>query len=202
MGATITSNSNSKLVTSQEEQPERRIQSAPGAMRNPKRVSHKAKLLLNSKAKIFINQLSLDYPDFHFRAGGQEHWSPKTQTITYRLDQDLQQLYYGVLHELAHAILGHTTYQGDFELLKLEAHAWELAAGIAKKYEVELDPEHVQVCLDTYRDWLHRRSTCPTCGTHVLQKDAATYQCFNCQTVWRVSSGRFVRPYRKMMKSK
>lgn len=158
--------------------------------------------MLSKTLEDFIARLDKDYPDFDFRAGVEDHWSPKTATITYKADQPLKRIEYGILHELAHALLSHTTYHGDFELLKLECQAWELAAKIGRKYAVVIDSEHIQTCLDTYRDWLHRRSGCPTCGTHVLQKDIHTYQCFNCQSVWTVSSGRFVRPYRKMASTK
>ena len=156
----------------------------------------------NSKAEVFIKRLSQDYPSLSFIAGDQEHWSPKTNTITYNPDQPYKALCYGLLHELAHALLEHANYSSDFELLKLERDAWELAVSLGRKYGVRIDQDHIQNCLDTYRDWLHRRSSCPTCGTHVMQKDSQYYQCFNCQTVWKVSSGRFVRPYRRQLKTR
>lgn len=151
----------------------------------------------NKPVEKFIASLAKDYPEFSFKAGKQDHWSPKNTTITYRQDEPLQQLKFGVLHELAHALLGHKNYHNDFELLKLESQAWRLAAKIGKKYAVSIDENHIQNCLDTYRDWLHQRSTCPTCGIHVLQKDPLHYHCFNCGTQWKVTSGRFVRSYRR-----
>jgi hypothetical protein len=149
-----------------------------------------------STTSVFITNLSQDYPDFKFKVGTQEHWSPKTNTITFNPDRPC----YGVLHELAHAILSHNTYQTDFELLKMESDAWDLAIVIGQKYQIMIDGDHIQNCLDTYRDWLHRRSTCPSCGTHVLQSNSSNYHCYNCQTSWHVSTGRFVRPYRKILK--
>ena len=159
-----------------------------------------ATISLNSEVKDFVDKLSQDYSDFTFKPGREENWSARTNTITFNLDQSDQQFYFGVLHELAHALLAHSNYHGDFELIKLESQAWELAADIGKRYKIIIDEDHIQNCLDTYRDWLHRRSTCPTCGVHVLQRDSSTYQCFNCQGIWSVSSGRFVRPYRKTIK--
>jgi hypothetical protein len=150
----------------------------------------------NKTADTFINKLGKDYPQFSFMPGKQEHWSPKTNTITYSQDEPAEERQYGLLHELAHALLGHSTYHSDFELLKLEAEAWELASKIATKYRIKLDNDHIQDCLDTYRDWLHRRSACPTCSVHTMQKDSHHYLCFNCGTQWSVSSGRFSRPYR------
>ena len=148
-------------------------------------------------SSVLVDQIILDYPQFKFRPGSQEHWSPKFNTITYSQSEPLDELRYGLLHELAHALLGHNTYQSDFELLKLESEAWQLAAKIGKKYHVRLNDDHIQDCLDTYRDWLHRRSKCPTCGMHVMQQDSVTYRCFNCDTSWQVSSRRFVRSYRR-----
>jgi hypothetical protein len=147
-------------------------------------------------SKSFIARIIEDYPQFNFKPGPQEHWSPKTNTITYSQSEPLAELRYGLLHELAHALLGHNTYNSDFELLKLESQAWQLAVKIGKKYGVKLDGDHIQDCLDTYRDWLHRRSKCPTCGMHVLQDKPNSYKCFNCGDGWTVSAGRFVRPYR------
>lgn len=147
-------------------------------------------------SKAFIAQIIKDHPQFKFVPGPQEHWSPKTNTITYSQSEPLAELRYGLLHELAHALLGHSSYNSDFELLKLESEAWELAVKIGKKYKIKLDPDHIQDCLDTYRDWLHRRSLCPTCGMHVLQDSPKSYKCFNCGTGWQVSSRRFARAYR------
>jgi predicted RNA-binding Zn-ribbon protein involved in translation (DUF1610 family) len=148
-------------------------------------------------ASIFVAKLAADYPQFTFKPGNQEHWSPKTKTITYEAGSTADNLRYGLLHELAHALLDHDSYHSDFELLKLESLAWQKAAQVGKKYGINIDEEHIQNCLDTYRDWLHRRSKCPTCGMHVLQKDAKTYNCFNCGASWQVSSGRFARSYRR-----
>jgi len=158
--------------------------------------------ITNNNANAFVAKLGHDYPQFKFLPGNQEHWSPKANTITYEPSQPLKKLQYGLLHELAHALLGHTTYQSDFELLKLESEAWELATKIGNKYNIMIDDKHVQHCLDTYRDWLHLRSTCPTCGMHSLQQDASTYHCFNCQANWQVSSDRFARAYRKKLETK
>ena len=150
----------------------------------------------NKISNKFIVRIVQDYPQFKFQPGSQEHWSPRTKTITYSQTEPAEELRYGLLHELAHALLGHDNYQSDFELLKMEAEAWRLAIKIGRKYKIKLDDEHIQDCLDTYRDWLHRRSQCPTCEMRVLQTDATTYKCFNCGTSWQVSARRFARPYR------
>lgn len=152
---------------------------------------------LSKTSNSLVKKLAVDYPEFTFKPGQQEHWSPKTKTITYEINQTDEFLSYGVLHELAHALLGHSNYKSDFELLKLESLAWQKAAQIGAKYGVKIDDDHIQNCLDTYRDWLHRRSKCPACGMHVMQQSAQTYKCFNCGNSWQVSAGRFARSYRK-----
>jgi hypothetical protein len=90
--------------------------------------------LSSSTSNDFIKRLSQDYPGFIFKAGKQEHWSPKTKTIIFNPNRPC----FGVLHELAHAILDHSDYHGDFELLKLESDAWELAAKIGQSLTMNI----------------------------------------------------------------
>jgi len=148
------------------------------------------------QVRSLISRLSNDYPQFSFCESAKEHWSPRAKTIYFNPSDTPEKIRFGILHELAHALLGHSSYGSDFELVKLESEAWVLAEKIGRKYKVTIGNDYIQNCLDTYRDWLHRRSTCPSCGTHVLQKDSESYECYNCQASWHVSSGRFVRPYR------
>lgn len=146
--------------------------------------------------KDFLKKLKADYPNFNFKSGRREYWSPKTHTINYARRQPETEVKFGILHELSHALLEHNNYSSDLELLKLESEAWHLAAKLGRKYKVRISENHIQNCLDTYRDWLHKRSQCPTCGLHVIQRSPNQYKCFNCQTTWQVSHRRFARPYR------
>ncbi len=156
----------------------------------------------SSKLPKLIKQLKHDYPTFSFQIGVSERWSPRSATITFNPVQSTRALAYGVLHELAHALLQHHTYKTDFELVKLEAKAWQLAAEIGKKYGFKISGDHIQNCLDTYRDWLHGRSNCPRCGLQGLQKNSYSYKCPNCQNVWFVTSGHLARPYRRRQATK
>jgi len=143
-------------------------------------------------------QLKADYPDIKFEEGDTFYWSPKKQTVVYAPSSTQPDIArWSLLHELSHGILGHLNYSSDFDLMQLEVAAWQYAKKLAKYYDVQIDPEHIQDCLDTYRDWLHGRATCPTCGTVSVQKDPKTYQCINCQDTWNVSTSRFCRPYRR-----
>ena len=145
-------------------------------------------------------QLKDDFPVVTFTPSSQFFWSPKDQTVFYDTKKDSKIASWALLHELSHGLLGHTTYKSDFELLRLEVAAWDKAGELAATYDIAIDQDHIQDCLDTYRDWLHARSECPSCTEHGLQKNSTTYLCLNCHTEWHVSSERFCRPYR--MKSK
>jgi len=144
--------------------------------------------------KELIKRLKTDYPDLTFVEGALLCWSPEKRAIYYQLSDDKYGIY-GVLHEIGHATLGHWCYTTDVDLVKKESQAWEKACLLAKKYGLSIDSEHVQDCLDTYREWLHKRSTCPLCGSKGIQS-ANKYHCINCFNKWTVSSARFLRPYR------
>lgn len=142
-----------------------------------------------------VKQLQHLQPEIIFVAGNSLHWSPEKLTITYRNDATDENVW-GLLHEAGHAKLSHSHYSSDMELLQLEVAAWDEAERIALQLEHTIDPEHIQDCLDTYRDWLHQRSTCPRCGIVSFQEAAKGYYCYNCYKAWSVSASRFCRPYR------
>jgi ribosomal protein S27AE len=149
-----------------------------------------------------LEYLRRDYPELLFTEGKSFCWSPQTRQIFYSLEQS-QSGPWAVLHETAHALLEHTKYSLDFELLRMEVAAWEAAKELAKKYDITIDEDHMQDCLDSYRDWLYKRSICPSCGTKSIQQDhEASYQCFNCHSTWRVAASRFCRPYRQFKANK
>lgn len=137
------------------------------------------------------------FPDLHFSAGKQFYWSPETGEIFYNAGANDEQATWSLLHETGHALLRHTSYKADYELLRLEIAAWERAKKLASDLKIKIDEEHIQDCLDTYRDWLHKRSICPKCSVKCLQQgDFVHYRCFNCHTSWKVSGNRFCRAYR------
>lgn len=141
-------------------------------------------------------------PDVTFKNGASFCWSPKSRTIIFP-DEALayDDGTWALIHEAGHALLGHTQYATDFELISLEVAAWEKAKEIAKTLGVTIDANHIQDCLDTYRDWLHRRSTCPTCGSVSFQHTDSSYACHNCLAEWTVTAARFCRPYRLLKRS-
>jgi len=147
--------------------------------------------------KNLINSLRADYPQIKFVAGEVFSWAPAEKKVIYpNKDTDEERFNWSLLHETGHALLGHQSYSTDIELVSLESEAWAKAKNIAKKYSINIEEDHIQDCIDTYRDWLHQRSACPNCNNHSIQQDSRTYRCFNCGQSWSVSSSRFCRPYR------
>jgi hypothetical protein len=144
-----------------------------------------------------VHKLQKLLPAITFVDGDRLQWSPEHQIITYKSDKSDPENLWGLLHECGHAMLGHVSYETDMGLLEIEVAAWHKAEQIALQLNESVDPEHIQDCLDTYRDWLHQRSTCPRCGIVTFQQDSKTYQCYNCNKSWIVSSSRFCRPYRR-----
>ena len=117
-----------------------------------------------------ISKLQAEFPKLRFVAAKQFYWSPESSEIFYNQGARGQQAIWSLLHETGHALLEHTSYQADFELIRLEVAAWERAQQLAEHLKMTIDENHVQDCLDTYRDWLYKRSICPTCTTKCLQQ--------------------------------
>lgn len=144
-----------------------------------------------------LYKLQQQFPAFTFRAGRGFYWSPGTNEIFYRPGAHGPHGVWSLLHETSHALLGHSGYGSDFELVRLEAKTWERTKQLAAELGVTVNEDHIQDCLDTYRDWLHGRSICPRCGNKSVQQPGGRqYRCFNCHMIWRVSTSRFCRTYR------
>ncbi len=152
-----------------------------------------------------IDDIKRLYPEVQFKLSNTFYWSPNDQTVYYCNDDNDQESLWALLHETGHGILGHKQYFSDLELVLLEVVAWEKAKELAsqlfaqnaKSASVEIDEEHIQDCLDSYRDWLHKRSLCPDCHLSSIQIDEHTYACVFCHKKWKVTAERFCRPYRK-----
>lgn len=155
------------------------------------------------KSKISIKQVSADYPSIEFREGDNFVWSPNFNAITYDKDQLTNESgFWALIHELAHFELGHKSYKSDFQLLQMEAAAWSRAKTIAARYNLEIEEDHIQDCLDTYRDWLHSRAKCPKCSVVTTQKKDLSYNCFNCNTTWKVPKSPLCRVSKKIIDKK
>lgn len=134
-----------------------------------------------------INKIKADFPQFRFEKGSDFHWSHSENTVYYSARQkDLNYLF----HELAHALLGHDSYLRDIELISMERDAWEQAKTIAAPYKHPIDEDFIQDNLDTYREWLHQRSTCKKCTATGVQIKKNIYKCIVCNEQWRVNEAR------------
>jgi len=135
-----------------------------------------------------ISRLEADFPELKFEAGDSFAWTPDKKTVVYDdADPNAEAL---LLHELSHGVLGHTDYQTDVQLVSMEAAAWDKALEIGKHYSVAIDNAVIDEHLDTYRDWLHARSTCPKCTATGFQKGQNLYSCPACTSEWRVNEAR------------
>jgi len=132
-----------------------------------------------------------------FKAGTSYYWSPQDKSVYYKEDDKTQIGLWTLFHEACHGILQHKNYSSDFDLVLLEVEAWKRAEKLASDFGLAIDHDHVQDCLDSYRDWQYKRSLCPRCDLGGVQISQTTYNCIFCHDTWNVSKERFFRPYRR-----
>ena len=149
----------------------------------------------NNNRKTLLQRFRKEYPDILFVPSDNTYWDSEKKTIFYQLSSE--NFLWSVLHELGHAQQQHSTYKNDLQLLIMEKEAWSAAKELGNKFQVKFDENYVEDCLDSYRDWLHRRSLCPVCNQTGIQNDSLQYICLNCKSKWEVSISRFCRSYRR-----
>ena len=149
-------------------------------------------------SEIILN-LTSSYPSISIKPGDTFYWSPGEKTVYYNDSFTSPEGVWALLHETGHALLDHEQYFTDIELLTKEVEAWERAKEIVDDLQlnITIDEDHIQDCLDSYRDWIHKRSLCPDCYLSGVQTDSETYTCVFCHAHWQVSTDRFCRPYRR-----
>lgn len=141
----------------------------------------------------WIERLSARFPHLRFRQAADFYWSPSQATIFYRPLTGPESVHL-LLHEAAHALLNHRDFTNDIQLLGRERDAWTYArTDLAPQFATKLDEDIIQDHLDTYRDWLARRSRCPECAQTGLQTGEYAYKCLNCACAWKVNDARFCR---------
>lgn len=142
-----------------------------------------------------LERFIADFPDINFIPSDRFQWSPEENSIYFV--KDARDGDWSLLHEGGHMLCKHRSYHTDLGLLRMEVEAWEKARTLAKKYGQNIDQSHIERCLDTYRDWIYKRSSCPRCTQAGIEKTTGHYQCINCKYLWKVSSEKFCRTYRK-----
>jgi hypothetical protein len=148
---------------------------------------------------LLVDTIQKEFPHLQFVEGHLFSWSPETATISYdKNSEDIAAL----LHEVAHADLAHTTYSRDMTLIEMERDAWTHTRTIlAPRYEITIPEDTIEDSLDTYREWLHARSTCPACGITGIQADLSTYNCLACNIRWHVNEARACGLRRSILKT-
>lgn len=152
---------------------------------------------IQTKHKL-VATLKLLYPEIEFTEGNSFSYTYGGNTITYPINNsNTDRFSYSLLHEIGHAIELHNNFKNDLELLKIERSAWENAIIIGQKIDILISKEHIEKCMDTYRDWLYARSLCPYCHQCGLQSSTTEYTCLFCRNRWRVSKSRLCRVTRR-----
>ena len=137
---------------------------------------------------LLIEKLKNNSPGIAFVVGDEFGWNSKTKTVTY--DESSPELEAYLLHECGHALLGHDDYERDIDLIAMERDAWKTAQEIAATHNLIIQSDTVQDALDTYRDWMHARALCPTCGAAGIETSKHEYTCVSCRGKWQVNEAR------------
>ncbi len=148
-----------------------------------------------------IDKLTKEFPALSFVKGKDFIWAPEELCVYYSTSIATNEGKQSMLHEVGHAILEHETYSHDIDLLKYELAAWEKAKSIANNFSVTINQDYIEDCLDSYRDWLKKRSTCPDCSFVNFQTSHSSYDCFNCGCSWRVPVSQVCRIQRRKVKA-
>ena len=144
------------------------------------------------KKNSLLKEIKKLYPSLSFAEGELFRWDSELHCIYYDPESlDDPEGQYNLLHELAHALLGHANYTYDVALVQMEAEAWQRSHELAAQFGLSVDPAYAEGALDTYRGWLSGRSMCPACAMTGVQQTKNTYQCINCRCRWRVNDAKF-----------
>jgi hypothetical protein len=140
------------------------------------------------KIKSLVSKLQQTYPHISFLEASIDKWSPEKQTVYYNPLQSNAEFF--LLHELAHGLLAHESYKKDIELLHIERDAWAYAKKtLGPLFKIIVQEEFIDKSLDTYRDWIHTKGTCPRCNASGLEIAPRRYLCICCAHQWSVNEG-------------
>lgn len=173
-----------------------RAEQAKAVALKTSRRAGRAALEIEPAALSVVERLRQDYPQLRFVVGKKFTFRPP-RTVVFEQKMSFQDAastkivedrgqttncyWLNILHEVGHALCEHKSYTTDPERLKMERAAWEKARELSEKYGVEYDEELVEAQLDTYRDWLHQRSKCASCGQTRYQTADGRYHCPRCE---------------------
>lgn len=149
--------------------------------------------------KPLLDKIRKDYPNLKFMPGQAACWAPQDNTVFYSTPFTEKEVW-SLCHEIGHATSGHKSFNSDVDLILKEVDAWEKAKNIAQRYKMKINDDFIEDCINSYRDWLHKRSTCPKCRQKGINRDSTSYCCLNCHTSWKVGNNQLSRPYRSSKK--
>ena len=152
-----------------------------------------AALSLPADLQPLFSQIAHDYPEIVIKTGARFSYKPP-RTVIFEPFSAKNSPYppanFALLafHELGHAVLGAKDYTTHVERLKIECEAWKCAKTLFEKYQKRgllpakyaWDEDFIEQQLDTYRDWLHAKSRCKTCGLTRYQTPDGRYHCPRC----------------------
>ncbi len=136
-----------------------------------------------------LERITNTYHELNFEPGDEFLYDAADEIIYYHeasLGRNEGQI--ALLHEIAHAQLGHFHYHTDLELFALETQAWHATKHLCAVHGVTLSEEYLRNCLSTYAHWLNNRASCPVCNNFSTQEDELTYRCFLCHARWQVKT--------------
>ncbi len=153
-----------------------------------------AKSKTSSSFSTLLAAVKRDFPAMRFETSDTFSWSAEDKIIYY--DPAAENPAWSLLHELGHMKYGHNTYNTDARLIRMEVEAWQSAKELAEHYGQAISDEHIEDCMDSYRNWQYLRSKCPVCAQSGVEKQSGHYHCINCRHNWTVTANRFCRVYR------
>lgn len=134
----------------------------------------------------FVARLRAEYGELHFVRGRKFAYrlrAGRSEVVLERCEgwEDVNKYCLSLLHEVGHALLGHRDFRVDAERVKMECAAWEKTRELCKTYGLVYDEEFAEERLDSYREWLYRRSRCRKCGLVRYQTRDGRYHCPRCE---------------------
>lgn len=140
------------------------------------------------KLTSLLQTLRHDYPGLAFVIGDISRWSPDEKTIYIQAGPTAE---WELLHELAHALLGHSDFTSHTTLVRLEVSAWQYARDtLGASYNIAIDANYIETALTSYRHWLEQQATCPSCGASGMQQADQSYYCLGCTIAWNTNDAR------------
>lgn len=127
--------------------------------------------------KVLVEKLRSAYPELRFREGKKFLFKPPKTIVLGGSEEPFDLL---LLHEVGHFLCRHVSFHTEPERLKCEREAWEKARELCEVYGVFYDESIVEQELDSYRDWLDKKSRCPSCGLTRFQTPDGVFHCPRC----------------------